>query len=71
MNGEHYCYSTKKCPECLTNLPLNAEKCTSCGKKVGEVEKTGFAKRPVNWTSYIISFLAWVALCLYILWAFF
>ncbi|MBL0731613.1 MAG: hypothetical protein JJW03_01975 [Desulfosarcina sp.] len=70
MGEDTHCFTTKKCPECLTNLPLNSEKCTACGKKVGEVEKTGFAKRPINWTSYIISFLAWVALCLYIWWAF-
>ncbi|WDN90424.1 hypothetical protein BuS5_03395 [Desulfosarcina sp. BuS5] len=71
MDEKNHCFTTKKCPECLTNLPLNAEKCPDCGKKIGEVDKTGFAKRPVNWLSYIISVLAWVALCLYIWWAFF
>ncbi|MCD6184605.1 MAG: hypothetical protein J7K84_02255 [Deltaproteobacteria bacterium] len=71
MSENNHCFITKKCPDCLTILPLDAKKCTACGKKVGEIDKTGFAKRPINWMSYVISFLAWVAFCFYIWWAFF
>lgn len=63
-------FTTKKCPNCLTYLPLEAKICTSCNIKVGEIGKNQMAKRPVNWMSYIICFFAWMAFGLYLLWLF-
>jgi ribosomal protein L40E len=64
-------FTTKICPECATHLALDAKACTWCQKKVGKVDKQGRAKRPVNWYSYLVCFLSWLALGLYIRWAFF
>ena len=63
-------YSTKKCPECYTYLAADAKKCTSCGIRVGAADKSGMAKRPFNYKAYAISLVAWIALCVYVWWAF-
>ena len=62
---------SKKCPHCYVHIPLDAEKCPACKKTVGMVDKHGMATRRVDWMSYIICFLAWLALGLYIKFAFF
>jgi len=62
---------SKKCPNCFTHIPLDAEKCPSCKKTVGMVDDHGMATRRVDWMSYIICLLAWLALGLYIKFAFF
>jgi len=61
----------KKCPNCLTYISLDDEKCPACKSRVGKIGKDGIAKRPVNWTSYIRAMLLWVIFGLYIWWAFF
>ena len=61
----------KKCPECLTHLPIDAKVCVACKKKVGEIDKYGMAKKPVDWLSYVECLLIWCAFCLYMWWAFF
>jgi hypothetical protein len=63
-------YSLKKCPFCFEMLKLDADKCERCNKKVGSVNKTGFADKPVNWKAYMVSILAWVAFGVYCYWAF-
>lgn len=63
-------FMTKKCPECMTSMPAAARRCPTCNKKLGEVNKLGFAKKPVDWFAYA-STLIWVqGLCLFIWWAF-
>lgn len=64
-------YIYKKCPECLTELPLDAKGCISCRKKVGGINKFGLAKKPPDWKAYTSCFLAWAAFALYMKWAFF
>ena len=64
-------YSTKKCPECYTYVPLRTDQCPSCKSRLGGVEKHGMAKRPTDWKSYIVAFIAWLTLGVYIWWAFF
>ena len=63
-------FVSKKCPECLTSLPLDATQCTSCKKKIGKVNKNGIAKLPIDWMSYLICVLSILGFCLYIWWAF-
>jgi predicted amidophosphoribosyltransferase len=62
---------SKRCPNCLTYLPVDAKICSRCKKKVGEVDAHGMAKKPIDWLSYIISFLSALGLGLYIWWLFF
>lgn len=65
-----YGYLSKKCPECLTYIPLNAEICPECKKRVGKVTMSGMAGRPTNWISYVLLIIAVAAFALYIWWAF-
>ena len=63
-------FTTKKCPECFTYLPLEVEKCSSCGIRVGPVNKFGMASKPFNWGAYLACIVAWLALGIYVWWAF-
>ena len=63
-------YLLKICPECSTNIPVDAKKCFSCHARVGEVDAGGRAKRPFNWLTYSTCFLSWLGFSLYIWWAF-
>lgn len=60
-------YVSKKCYECFTHLPLNATVCNVCGKKVGPVDKSGKAAKPINIRSYISAAIA-VVIFLVVLW---
>jgi hypothetical protein len=62
---------TKKCHNCFTYLPLHAKVCTSCHKKVGEVDKLGFAKKPFDWRAYLLAVLSMTAFAVFLWWAFF
>ena len=56
-------FSTKKCPECLTPLPLSAQRCTACNNRVGPVNSIGIAKKPVDWIAYLMAIVAVGAFC--------
>ena len=62
---------SKKCPNCYVHMHLDAEVCPSCKNKVGLIDKHGMATKRTDWVSYVICFLAWLALGLYIKFAFF
>ncbi len=64
-------YSMKKCPYCFTMLKLGAKKCDMCKKRVGVVNKAGFAEKGIDWKAYITAILAWTAFFVYVWWAFF
>ena len=63
-------FTTKKCPQCFTYMPLEVDKCTSCGTRVGPVNKYGMASKPFDWIAYLSFFLAFLALAIYVWWAF-
>lgn len=67
---DNYGYLSKKCPECLTYIPLDAVVCPSCNTPVGKVARTGMARRITNWNSYIMLIIAVAAFSFYIWWAF-
>jgi len=62
-------YSTKKCYECLTHIPINATVCNICKAKVGKVNKIGMAEKPVDVKAYLGFFIAAGALA-YFVWKF-
>ena len=64
-------YLIKKCPECYTYLPLDAQVCTACQAKIREVDKLGFANRPVDWWGYLIAAVSIGGFVVYMWWAFF
>lgn len=64
-------FSTKKCYECLTHLPLQAKVCTACKARVGPADRNGIAKKPVDWRSYAVFAVALAVLVGFIWKAFF
>jgi hypothetical protein len=64
-------YTTKKCPHCYTYLPLHASVCTSCHKRVGDVDKLGFAQKPLDWRAYLLAAVTMAAFVIFMWWAFF
>lgn len=64
-------HTIKRCPECFSELPLNAKVCHTCNQKVGKVHATGLARSPFDWKAYTSCALAWLALGFFIWWAFF
>lgn len=64
-------HTSKKCPYCSEHLTLDARICSSCKKKVGKADFHGMAKKTIDWWAYTLAILSWIALCVYIWWAFF
>jgi ribosomal protein L40E len=64
-------HATKKCPECYVHLPLNARECHACKAKVGDVDKLGFAEKPVDWLGYLVAGVSILAFSVFMWWAFF
>jgi len=70
MNTTNIQYTTKRCPECLSDLPLDTTICNHCKQKVGSVNNIGFAEiRPVLF-SYITLFLSLMVFGLFAWWGF-
>ena len=64
-------YTTKKCPDCYAHLPLNVKECHACKAKVGEVDKLGFAEKPVDWVGYLVAAIAITVFAVFMWWGFF
>ena len=64
-------YTTKKCPSCYVHLPLNAKVCHACHAKVGDVDKLGFAEKPVDWKGYLAAVIAIAIFAIFVWWGFF
>jgi hypothetical protein len=62
---------TKKCPYCYVYLPLHVTRCTACHKRVGEVDKLGFAAKPFDWTGYLLAIVSIIAFVIFMWWGFF
>jgi hypothetical protein len=69
--GNHYgkekprVHMTKKCPYCYVYLQLHATRCTACNKRVGDVDKLGFASKPFDWYGYLIAIVSILAFCFF------
>lgn len=61
---------SKRCPWCLAYLPLEATVCHACKKKVGQVNRRGMAKKPVDIKAYLMAAAAVAGFGYYIWWAF-
>lgn len=70
-DDETYPSKSKKCPECLTHIPVEAVVCPSCKQRVGKRTDSGIAKKAINWKSYIMLIISWAAFIFYMWWAFF
>jgi RNA polymerase subunit RPABC4/transcription elongation factor Spt4 len=59
---------TKKCHECYTYVPLDAEECPYCKVRLGKVTRSGMARRITDWKAYIafaIALLFFLVFCRY------
>jgi len=65
-----YDHHSKKCPECMTYIPVDANVCPACKKRVGKSTESGMARKATDWKSYILLVISWAALAVYIWWAF-
>lgn len=61
---------SKKCPECMEYMPLQASVCPSCKLPVGKINKHGMASRKTDWKAYATAIAAWLFFFFYIWWAF-
>jgi hypothetical protein len=52
-------------------MKLYAKACPECQKKVGQVDKLGFAEKPVDWSGYLIAGILIVGFSLIMWWGFF
>jgi len=64
-------YTTKKCPFCYVHLPLDSQACTACKSKVGDVDKLGFAEKPIDWRGYLVAGIFMAGFAFFTWWAFF
>ena len=69
-NKDQY-YTTKKCPFCYVHLPLDAQSCTACKNKVGDVDRLGFAVKPFDWWGYLVATIFVAGFAIFTWWAFF
>jgi hypothetical protein len=63
-------YMTKKCPHCYVYLALSASECYICKAKVGDVDRIGFAEKPVNWRAYVVAGIAFLVFVVFMWWGF-
>lgn len=64
-------FTFKRCPECLSNIPIHVGECPECQQKVGPPDKRGVATKPVNWTGYLSAAILWIVFGVFMWWAFF
>ena len=67
--NEHL-YISKKCHECYQYVPLEATVCPSCKARLGKIDDHGMAEKLTDWKGYTISIVLFVALVVYLKWAF-
>ena len=61
----------QRCPNCSAELPLDARICPACESRIGEVDRYGRAREPIDWRAYVVCTLAWVLFSLFVWWGFF
>jgi len=54
----------------MTYIPVDANVCPVCKKRVGKNTESGMARKATDWKSYIMLIISWAALAVYIWWAF-
>lgn len=61
----------KRCPYCSVDIPIDARICNNCKGKVGKLGRYGRAKEPIDWKSYTMCVVSWIAFGFFIWWSFF
>ena len=63
-------FTVKKCPYCYNHLAVTVTRCDMCGKRVGPVESSGWAKKTIDWKTYATAAVAVTIFLVYFWWAF-
>lgn len=63
-------FTVKKCPYCYSHLAVNVMRCDRCGKRVGPVESSGWAKKTIDWKAYCTALVAAAVFIIFFWWAF-
>ena len=45
-------FTVKKCPYCYTYVAVKDSRCKACGKRVGMVDSSGWARKLIDWKAY-------------------
>ena len=62
--------SVKKCPYCYTYVAVEDRRCTSCGKRVGAMDRSGWARKVIDWRAYLGAIVAVIIFLAFYWWAF-
>ena len=60
----------KKCPYCYTYLAVKDRRCKACGKRVGAVDSSGWARKVLDWRAYLGALVAVIIFLAFYWWAF-
>ncbi len=63
-------FTVKKCPYCYTYVAVKDGQCKSCGKRIGPVDRTGWARKMLDWKAYTGAIVAIVLFVAFYYWAF-
>ena len=63
-------FTVKKCPYCYTYVAVKDMQCKACGKRVGAVDSSGWARKIVDWQAYLGAFVAVIIFLVFYWWAF-
>ncbi len=63
-------FTVKKCPYCYTYVAVKEVSCQSCGKRIGAVDRSGWARKVLDWQAYLGAIVAIAVFVAFYMWAF-
>ncbi len=63
-------FTVKKCPYCYTYVAVKDMQCNACGKRVGVVDSSGWARKVFDWQAYLGAVVAVIMFLAFYYWAF-
>lgn len=63
-------FTVKKCPYCYTYVAVKDMSCKACGKRIGVVDSSGWARKVLDWRAYLGAMVALAVFAAFFWWAF-
>ncbi len=63
-------FTVKKCPYCYTYVAVKDMDCKTCGRRVGVVDSSGWARKVFDWRAYLGAVVAVTMFLTFFWWAF-
>ena len=63
-------FTVKKCPYCYTYVAVKDMRCQACGKRVGVVDSSGWARKVIDWKAYLAAGVSVALFVAFYWWAF-